>query len=89
MTAWAVDDPRRFLDENLRSLFDHAQPEFIVSSHLMKILAAVQDELGAAPDAPFAPLLLAATNRFLNAPLKRRHILRSAKQALDFVGIED
>ena len=43
----------------------------------------------AAPDAPFVPVLLAAVNRFLNSPLKRRHSLRSARQAIDFVGIED
>ncbi len=86
---WAVDDPRGFLDRALHGLLDHGQPEFIVSAHLMKILAAVRAEVEAAPDASFAPVLLAAANRFLNAPLKRRHTLRSANQALDFVGIED
>ena len=33
------------------------------------------------------PVLLAAVNRFLGSPLKRRHSLRSAKQALDFVDL--
>jgi nitrite reductase/ring-hydroxylating ferredoxin subunit len=88
-TDWAVDDPQAFLDRSLRSLFDHGQPEFIVSAHLIKILAAVRAEVEAAPGAAFAPVLLAATNRFLNAPLKRRHTLRAANQALDFVEIED
>jgi nitrite reductase/ring-hydroxylating ferredoxin subunit len=88
-SQWAVPDAKLFLDETMRSLFDHAQPEFIVSCHLVKILTAVRSETEAAPDAPWVPVLLAATNRFLNSPLKRRHILRSAKQALDFVEIED
>jgi hypothetical protein len=55
----------------------------------MKILAAAEAEVAAAPDAAFVPVLLASVNRFLGSPLKRRHSLRSAKQALDFVGIED
>jgi len=86
---WRVDELAAFLEDRLRSLFDHGQPEFIVSCHLMKILAATEAELAAAPDAPFVPVLLAAVNRFLHSPLKRRHSLRSARQALDFVGIED
>jgi hypothetical protein len=88
-SEWRVDQPAAFLETHLRSLFDHGQPEFIVSSHLMKILAATEAEVAAAPDAAFVPVLLAAVNRFLGSPLKRRHSLRSAKQALDFVGIED
>ena len=86
---WQVDEPAAFLETQLRSLFDHGQPEFIVSSHLMKILAATESEVAAAPDAAFVPVLLAAVNRFLHSPLKRRHSLRSARQALDFVDIED
>lgn len=89
MAEWAVEDSRAFLDRALHGLFDHGQAEFIVSAHQLKILAAVQAEVEAAPGAPFEPVLLAAVNRFLNSPLKRRHTLRSANQALDFVGIED
>lgn len=88
-SAWRVSDPAAFLEARLRALFDHGQPEFIVSCHLMKILAATEAEVAAAPDAAFAPVLLAAVNRFLQSPLKRRHGLRAARQALDFVGIED
>jgi hypothetical protein len=88
-SEWRVEEPRAFLETQLRGLFDHGQPEFIVSCHLMKVLAATEAEVGAAPDADFAPVLIAAVNRFLHSPLKRRHSLRAAKQALDFVGIED
>ncbi len=88
-SEWHVEQPAAFLEANLRSLFDHGQPEFIVSCHLMKILAATEAEVAAAPEASTVPVLLAAVNRFLGSPLKRRHSLRSAKQALDFVGIED
>ena len=33
--------------------------------------------------------VLASLNRFLNAPLKRKHVRRTAHQALDFVALED
>ncbi len=89
VSQWRVDDPGAFLEAQLRGLFDHGQPEFIVSCHLIKILAATEAEVAAAPDAAFVPVLLAAVNRFLHSPLKRRHSLRAAHQALDFVGIED
>jgi hypothetical protein len=32
--------------------------------------------------------MLAAVNRFLNTPIKRRHSLRNATQALDFIARE-
>jgi hypothetical protein len=86
---WRVAEPAAVLESRLRSLFDHGQPEHIVSCHLMKILAATEAEAAAAPDAAYVPVLLAAVNRFLDSPLKRRHSLRSARQALDFVAIED
>ncbi len=88
-SEWRVGEPAVFLESRLRSLFDHGQPEFIVSSHLMKILAATEAEVAAAPDGAFVPVLLAAVNRFLASPLKRRHGLRAARQALDFIEIED
>jgi hypothetical protein len=33
--------------------------------------------------------LLAAVNRLMNAPIKRKFTLRSARQSLDFVARED
>ncbi len=89
VSSWRVEAPGDFLESSLRGLFDHGQPEFIVSCHLMKILAATEAEVEAAPDADYVAPLLAAVNRFLNSPLKRRHSLRAANQALDFVAIED
>ncbi len=54
----------------------------------MKLLSAVVAETAAAPAAPWVDDLLAATNRFLNSPLKRKHATRAARQALDFVALE-
>ena len=87
-TPWQVDDGETFLDDGLAGLLDHAQAEYIVSSHLVKLLSAVREEIAAAPEAAWVPTLLAATNRFLTSPLKRKHSLRTAKQSLAFVAAE-
>ena len=87
-SEWRVTDPDAFLREQLAALFDHAQQEYIVSVHLVKVLVAVREEIANAPNAPWVPTLLAATNRFLHAPLKRKHATRVARQALAFTEIE-
>lgn len=88
LADWLPEDPDMFFQEATSTLFDHGNPEYIVSCHLVKVLTAVREEYEAAPDSPAAPLILAATNRFLNSPLKRKHTLRVARQSLDFVARE-
>ena len=85
---WQVADGRAFLDTALKGLFDHGQFEYIVSIHQVKLLSAVKAEIAAAPQAPWVPDLLAAANRFLQAPFKRKHALRTAHQAIGFVAAE-
>lgn len=89
LANWQVDDQQAFLDQSLDSLFDHSQFEYIVTAHLIKTVTAVGDELDNNPDGAWKPTLLAALNRFLHSPLKRRHSMRTANQALSFVAIED
>ncbi|SMF32024.1 Ferredoxin subunit of nitrite reductase or a ring-hydroxylating dioxygenase [Tistlia consotensis] len=86
--GWAVAEPEAFLAGRFRALFDHAVPEPIISAHLVKVLTAVEEEWQAFPEAPWRGTLLAATRRFLDNPPKRRHGLRVANQALDFVEAE-
>lgn len=85
---WQVKDGPAFLDAALKGLLDHDQQEYIVSIHLVKLLTAVKAEVTAAPDAPWVPVLLAAVNRFLHERLRRKHPLRAARQAMDFVAAE-
>jgi nitrite reductase/ring-hydroxylating ferredoxin subunit len=85
---WRVKDGPAFLDAALKGLIDHDQQEYIVSIHLVKLLSAVKAEVTASPDAPWVPTLLAAVNRFLHEPLRRKHPLRTARQAMDFVAAE-
>lgn len=89
MSEWVVDDPKAFLGDVLESLFDHGRFEYIVSAHLIKTVTAIASEVENTPDAPWVPTLLAALNRFLHAPLKRRYPMRVMTQALSFVAVED
>lgn len=86
---WQIEDSQTFLDGTLKSFFDHGQFEYIVTAHLVKTTTAVRDELNHNPDGPWAATLVAALNRFLHSPLKLRHSMRTANQALSFVAIED
>lgn len=85
---WRVKDSEAFFDSTMKGLFDHAQTEYIVSVHLVKLLSAAREEIAADPAAPWVPDLLAAVNRFLNEPLKRKHSKRTARQAISFVAGE-
>ena len=89
-TPWQIADDQAagFLDRCRRGLFDHGRSEPIVACHLVKLVMAVSDEIEAKPTAATKSSLLASLNRFLNAPLKRRHALRVARQSLDFVARE-
>ncbi len=73
--------------EQLRdAVLDHGSAEPIVSAHGIKTLLAVRREF----EQGFGdPLLGAALKRFLNSPMKRRHVRRTARQSLAFVARED
>ena len=85
---WQVDDRPAFFAGATKTLYDHGIPEPIIACHRLKVLVALEDELQAAPDAPWAETASAAVNRYLHTPMKRHHGLRIAAQALDFVARE-
>ncbi len=85
--AWQVDDRAAFFETSVENLFDHAKEEFIVSVHLLKTVLAAREEAATAPSET-AALITAALNRFLSSPLKRKHVRRTARQALDFVALD-
>ncbi|HZU89162.1 MAG TPA: Rieske 2Fe-2S domain-containing protein [Stellaceae bacterium] len=85
VARWHVDDRQAFLRREMRTLYDHGIAEPIIACHRLKVLFALEDELTAAPDAPWADAMCAAVNRYLHTPMKRHHGLRIAAQALDFV----
>ena len=69
----------------VESLYDHGREEFIVSVHLLKTALAVRDELAAGMEPEMESVVLAALNRFINEPLKRKHARRTARQSINFV----
>jgi hypothetical protein len=83
---WTVADRQAFQDGAVDAILHHNQGRFIFSAHLTKTLFAAIELTEAVPDA--APTILAATNRFLHAPLRSRSPLRLAKQILAFVSEE-
>lgn len=87
--AWWVDRPASFADAVAARLLDHGQFEYIVACHFLKLATAVQEEIAAAPDAPWRDDLLAGLNRLLHTPIKRKFTLRTARQSLAFVARED
>jgi nitrite reductase/ring-hydroxylating ferredoxin subunit len=85
-TRFAVTDPAGFVAARLPTLLDHGRDRFIISVHLVKTLTAGGALIGAVPAA--APPIAAALHRFLDAPMKGRHVLRTANQMWDLVGEE-
>jgi nitrite reductase/ring-hydroxylating ferredoxin subunit len=85
---WRVGDPDAFLARETAALYDHGVPEPLIACHRLKVLTALKDEIAARPGRPAEADMLAAVNRFLNSPLKRRHSLRHARQSLAFVAAE-
>jgi nitrite reductase/ring-hydroxylating ferredoxin subunit len=88
VSAWRVDDLAAFVATEMARLYDHGVAEPIVACHRLKVLFALEDELGTAPDAPWAAALGAGVNRYLNIPPKRHHGLRLARQARAFIATE-
>lgn len=78
---WRVADEQAFLAETAANIVDHGNPEYIVSAHLVKMTCAVREEVTANPTAAWGPDLVAALNRFLNEPFKRKLTRRTAHQA--------
>lgn len=83
--SWNVNNPQAFFESEFVKLVDHSCPEPIVSCHRLKVLAAVREDVGLKPSGEANDVLLASVNRYLNSPLKRKHSLRTAKQARQFV----
>ncbi len=87
-SMWRVEDTEPFFEAAVAALFDHGRAEYIVSVHVVKTLLAAREEVqnGDADEASVA--IVAALNRFLNSPLKRKHTRRTARQAMAFVALD-
>lgn len=88
-------EPARIVD---RAAFDaacrarvlnHGVGLYIHSAHLLKTWLAAREELDAAPPQQVAHALAAAVTRYFSARVHQKRTLRTARQALDFVTLED
>lgn len=85
---WRVDDLVAFDAACRARVLNHGVGLYIHSVHLLKTWLATRDELAAAPPHVSAALA-AALNRYLSARVHQKRTLRTARQALDFVTLED
>ena len=85
---WTVADPDAFFAEIERTLLDHGQDRYIVSVHLLKTAMAVRTLRAAPETGRSGELALAALNRLLQSPLRRKMVRRTARQAMRFVEID-
>ena len=88
LARWRVRDEASFWRGCEASLLDHGHDDYIASAHLLKTALAVREEAALLPAGRERALLLAALARFLHEPMKRRHVRRTAHQALKFAARE-
>ncbi len=82
---WEVGNADALFEAIFERLLDHGEPVYIFPVHMLKLSIAAREEIRRRPDASFVPTLLAALNRFVNEPVKRKHVRRVANQAQKFV----
>ena len=85
MDRWKVSDSEEFFRNAFYKILDHGEPFYIYPAHYLKFTCAVQQEVRLKPSASWVPTLLAACNRFLNEPIKRKHVRRTIMQSRAFV----
>jgi nitrite reductase/ring-hydroxylating ferredoxin subunit len=87
--AWAVTDETAFHERAIATIVDHGVGLPIFPAHWLKTWSAVREEVAAGLPDGARTAMLAAVNRLLAVRFKQRHALRTAHQALGFVGKED
>ncbi len=87
LDKWGASNIETGIKNLIERLLDHGQGEYIVSVHWLKLTLAVREEERELPRQQ-GQYLVAALNRFINSPLKRRQARRTAHQSLQFVAKE-
>jgi len=86
--GWFVPDASAYIAKVRGTLHDHGIREPIYACHRVKMIAAVEEEIGATRSARLRDLMAAALNRYLSHSIKNHHVLRVATQSLAFVDAE-
>ena len=85
---WMVADRNAFFSTVYDTLFDHGYDRYIVSAHLVKTSLSVRSLLASPATGHSGDLALAALNRLLHSPVRRKMVRRTARQAMRFVEID-
>jgi nitrite reductase/ring-hydroxylating ferredoxin subunit len=86
--AWTVSDPAAFDLACRAHVLNHGVGLYIHSAHLLKTWRAARAEVTTA-SADTAAVIAAALNRYLHAPVRQKRTVRTARQAIGFVALED
>ncbi len=81
---WKIENSEEFFTKSFDQILDHGNGLPIFSAHLIKTAFAVREELELATESG-KKFLLASLNRFLNSPLKQKHIRRTVRQGVNLV----
>jgi nitrite reductase/ring-hydroxylating ferredoxin subunit len=87
--TWNPPDRQAFAEECLARIEDHGESDYIHSAHLVKTFLAAEEEIEEAQSDEIERVVMAAVTRYFKVPWKRKHMRRTAHQALDFVALED
>jgi len=85
---WGVADEVALHERAAATIVDHGVGLPIFPAHWLKTWSAVREEVLAGLPNEARTAMLAAVNRLLAVRFKQRHVLRTARQALGFVGKE-
>ncbi len=85
---WQVTDRAGFFAGVEAMLLDHGQDEYIVSVHLLKTAEAVRCLASSRETGGAGDLALAALNRLVHSPVRRKMVRRTARQAMRFVAVD-
>ena len=85
---WMVTERSAFFSRVYGRLFDHGYDRYIVSTHLVKTTLSVRSLLASPETGYSGELALAALNRLLQSPIRRKMVRRTARQAMRFVEVD-
>ncbi len=85
---WMVTDRSTFFSGVYDKLFDHGYDRYIVSTHLLKTTLSVRSLVASPETGDSGELALAALNRLLHSPVRRKMVRRTARQAMRFVEVD-
>lgn len=80
-----VKDINEFVNSFYEKITDHGLTSPIFPAHLLKTFIAVMEEVKHSNNDITKKYLLASLNRFLNSPIKQKHIKRTIKQSIELV----